>query len=80
MTRLRFIEPQLASHLAWLDASLASVFTTLLALRRSLTTNWPVIALRDCSVAAKSACPPAWGKMRFAGLAVLTRPKQVSRR
>jgi hypothetical protein len=42
-------------------AGLASVFTTLLAVRHSLTRNWPVIALRDCSVAAKSACPPAWG-------------------
>ena len=29
--------------------------------RHSLTRNWPVIALRDCSMAAKSARPPASG-------------------
>ena len=29
--------------------------------RHSLTTNWPVITLRDGSAPAKSARPPAWG-------------------
>jgi hypothetical protein len=40
-----------------------------------LTRNWPVFSLRECSLAAKSACPPRWWVAGSQGWRQLTAEK-----